>query len=348
MKKILRRNEFYIALTILLLGIIIQTTSGQFFTANNFVDLARSLIVPGMLCVGVMMILVSGNIDVSFPAISMLSMYAVVKGFEITGYQGPVFAAFILSGLIGLFLGAINGILAAWLKLPTLIITLGTGSVYLGFMQGVLKSSVISVLPKPIANLSKAYLFTVHNAELGVSSSLSVMFVLLPLAALSVALIMRYTMLGRGIYAIGGDIISAQRAGFRVPWIQIFVFSFMGALAGVVGMTRVTLTGMCQPTTLIGIEMTCIASVVLGGVRITGGHGTVTGALLGALLLTMISNSLILLGIPSYWTKFATGVLIVVGIGITAYQALRADRRVMANILQSDAKPIPNGERDHA
>ncbi len=76
------------------------------------------------------------------------------------------------------------------------------------------------------------------------------------------------------------------------------------------GMTRTVLTGSCQPTTLIGFEMTCIAAVILGGTRISGGHGTVGGTLLGAVLLTMISNSLILMGIPTYWAKFVTGVLI--------------------------------------
>jgi len=295
------------------------------------------MIIPGMLGLGVMMILVSGNIDISFPAISMLSAYSAVKGFEVAGYNGPVVLGFVLAGIIGLLLGLINGVLASWLKLPTLIITLGTGSVYLGFMQGVLKSKVISVLPPPIANLSKAYLFSVYNSELDITSSLSVMFLVFAAVVVITGFILRYTMLGRGIYAIGGDIVSAARAGFNIPFIQIFVFSFMGALSGVAGITRVTLTGMCQPTTLIGVELTIIASVVLGGVRISGGHGTVTGALLGTLLITMISNSLILLGIPSYWTKFVTGVLIVIGIGVSAYQSLRLSRKVTSNILSERA-----------
>ncbi len=231
MKKLFRRNEFYLSLTIVALCLIIQAKSGQFFTGNNLIDLARALIIPGMLCMGVMIEIISGGIDVSFPAIAMLSMFSTTKILLATNYEGPVIAAFLLSGLIGLVLGAINGALISYLKLPALIITLGTGSIYLGFMQAVLKSRVISVLPEPIADLSKSYLFGATNKELGITSYLPTVFLLLLITVALVYCIMKYTMLGRGIYALGGDIISCERAGFNVVRIQYFVYGFMGWLA---------------------------------------------------------------------------------------------------------------------
>ncbi len=136
MKKLLKRNEFYVILIIVVLSLLIQMKSGQFFTANNIVDLVRSLIVPGMMAAGLFMVIASGNIDVSFPYTAMLCMFAVTKWFQITGYDGPVIVGFLAAGLLGAFLGLINGVLAAWLKLPTLIITLGTCSIYLGFTSG--------------------------------------------------------------------------------------------------------------------------------------------------------------------------------------------------------------------
>jgi simple sugar transport system permease protein len=330
-----QRNEFYVACTILALGCLIQGTSGQFFTTNNITDLARSVIVPGMLGLGTMMILISGNIDISFPAISMLSMYAVIRWLMAIQYQGPVILGFVLCAFLGGILGAINGILAAWLKLPTLIITLGTGSIYLGFMQGVLKSSVISILPAQIASISKSFLYTAYNAKLDISSSLPAVFLFLPASVVIMFLLMHYTILGRGIYAFGGDPVSCERAGFNVIKTRIFVFTFMGMISGITGMVRVVLTGMVQPTTLIGYELSSIAAVVLGGVSLSGGKGTITGSLLGITLLTMITNSLILMGIPSYWSKFFTGIFIVVGIGITSFKTLRAKRRVNAVVLDN-------------
>ena len=236
---------------------------------------------------------------------------------------------------MGTVLGSINGVLAAWLKLPTLIITLATSSIYMGIMQGVLKCRVIAVMADPLERLSETYLFVAQNKESGLTSPLPVLFLLLIAVILVVGVMLKYTMLGRSIYAFGGDPVSAQRAGFNTVFIQIFVFAFMGCLAGLGGMTRTVLTGSCQPTTLDGYEMTCIAAAVLGGTRLSGGVGTVKGSLLGVLLMMIVSNNLILLGIPTYWSKFVTGVFIILGIGISSYQALRAQRVLSASVLEN-------------
>ncbi len=333
-KGLLKRNEFYISIIIIVLSLIIQVISGQFFTSNNLVDLFRSLIVPGMLAAGLFMVIVSGNIDVSFPYTAMLCMFFVTKLFSDIDYQGTVVLAFLLAGVIGMFLGLINGVLAAWLKLPTLIITLGTCTIYLGFTQGVLKSSVISTLPTPMANLANHNLFTVVNGTTGLGSSMPICILFLIVVYLLVGFIMKYTMLGRGIYAVGGDAVAAERAGFNVKFIRIFVFTFMGALGGIVGITQVTVSGMCQINFFDGYEMTIIAAVVLGGANIAGGSGSVIGTFLGVLLMKMISNNLILLGIPTNWSKFMTGVLIIAGVSMSAYKAVIAQRKVTGNILK--------------
>lgn len=336
-KKLLKRNEFYIAIIIVILSLIIQAKSGQFFTENNLVDLARSLIVPGMMASGLFMVIASGNIDVSFPYTAMLCMFAVTKLFQTTNYQGPVIVGFLLAGAIGALLGLFNGILAAWLKLPTLIITLGTCTIYLGFTQGVLKSSVISVLPQPLYDMSTANLFSVRNAVTDLGSSMPVSIFLLIGAFLLVGFIMKYTMLGRGIYAVGGDPVAAERVGFNVSAIRVFVFTFCGMMGGITGLTQVTLSGMCQINFFDGYEMTIIAAVVLGGASIAGGSGTAFGTFLGVLLMKLISNNLILLGIPTNWSKLMTGVLIIAGVCVSSYKAVAAERKVSSNILETNS-----------
>ncbi len=109
----------------------------------------------------------------------------------------------------------------------------------------------------------------------------------------------------------------------------------MGLLSGITGMTRVIVTGVCQPTALLGYELTIIAAVVLGGTRMSGGSGNVLGVMLGTVLLTMVSNSLILLGVPTYWSKFVTGVLIIIGIGVISYRAARSGKKLAVNIMKS-------------
>lgn len=336
MRRILKRNEFYVGIIIVILIGMIQLKSGQFFTANNLVDLVRSLIIPGMMAAGLLMVIASGNIDVSFPYTAMLCMFAVTKLFQVTDYQGPVIVGYILAGLIGAVLGLINGVLAAWLRLPTLIITLGTCSIYLGFTQGVLESSVISSLPAPLAAMADTNLFSVRSDVTGLGSSMHISVFILIAVLLVVGFILKYTMLGRGIYAVGGDPIAAQRAGFSVAGIKIFVFTFMGLIGGIAGLTQVTLSGMCQINFFDGYEMTVIAAVVLGGASIAGGSGTVIGTFLGVLLMKLISNNLILLGIATNWSKLMTGVLIIAGVSSTAYKAVAAESKVPANILEKE------------
>lgn len=298
----------------------------------------RSLIVPGMMAAGLFMVIASGNIDVSFPYTAMLCMFSVTKLFQVIDYQGPVILGFAIAGLIGALLGMINGVLAAWLKLPTLIITLGTCTIYLGFTQAVLKSSVISVLPASLADMAASELFTVRNAATGLGSSMPISIFILILTLAVVGIIMRFTMLGRGIYAVGGDPVAAERVGFRVSWIRIFVFTFMGLIAGITGLTQVTLSGMCQINFFDGYEMTIIAAVVLGGASISGGTGTVFGTFLGVLLMKIISNNLILLGIPTNWSKLMTGVLIIVGVSASAYKLVMKEKRVASDLLNSDER----------
>lgn len=337
-RNLLKKNEFYITVIIIVLACIIQVISGQFFTSNNLVDLLRSMIVPGMMAAGLFMVIVSGNIDVSFPYTAMLCMFAVTKWFSVIDYQGPVFLAFLIAGVIGMVLGLLNGVLAAWLKLPTLIITLGTCTIFLGITQGVLQSSVISVLPIPMAKMVTTNLFSVVNGETGLGSSMPVSILFLAAIYLIVGFIMKYTMLGRGIYAVGGDPVAAERAGFNVSFIRIFVFTFMGAIGGITGITQVTVSGMCQINFFDGYEMTIIAAVVLGGANIAGGSGSVIGTFLGVLLMKMISNNLILLGIPTNWSKFMTGILIIAGVSMSAYKNVLAKRRIASNILENGHK----------
>lgn len=330
MKNVLRKNEFYVALMIIGLVILIQLKSGQFFTPNNLVDLARSCIIPCILTVGVMIQLVASSIDVSFPAIAMLSMYVVTNLATKHQYTGPVIFLFLFAAIIGFLLGSLNGILAAWLKLPTLIITLATSSIFMGILQGVLRCRVIAVMAEPLEELGKSYLYVGINEKTGLKSPLPTLFLLMVFVVLFVCLFMNYSVLGRSIFAFGGDQVSAQRIGVNTTFVQYFVFAFMGILSGIGGLTRTILTGSCQPTTLEGYEMLCIAAAVLGGTRLSGGVGSVSGAVSGVILLMLVNNNLILLGIPTYSSKFFTGIFIFLGISMSSYQALKRKSKLNA------------------
>lgn len=327
LRKLLRSNEFYLVLVILAVAVLIEVRSGQFFTANNLVDLANAMVVPGLFAVGTYMVLVSGGIDVSFPALASLAVYSTTRVLVDSGFQGGLWLPLVMVIVLGAVLGALNGTFAARLAVPTLIITLGTANVFKGIMQGALGSVQIPTLPPAMAAFGRSTLFVARNPQSGLTSSMPVAFLLLVVVVVAAFLLMRYTMFGRGIYAIGGDEASAVRAGFKVRRIKFWLYVIAGVIAALAGLVRTSMMGQMHPTNLLGMEIMVIAAVVLGGTAITGGRGTLTGVMLGTLLIVIVQNSMILIGIPTYWQRVALGVLILAGTGISAVQLNRRRRR---------------------
>jgi len=329
-RRLSRRTEPYIFGAILLLSLLVQVRSGQFYTGNNLVDLARSMVVPGIFAIGALMVIVSGGIDVSFTAVASLAMFATNQILLPMNYSGPVILVYAIAAGFGLIMGALNGLLIGFFKFPTLVVTLGTASLFTGIMQGVLAAHELPVPPAMVLH-GKAKLFSAYNAQLGLNSDMPVTILILITLLIVSFFILRYTMLGRGIYAIGGDEVSAQRAGFNVFGIKMFIYCFVGAVAGIAGITRASMMQNAHPTNLLGMELTVIAAVVLGGTRVSGGLGTLTGAMLGVALMTIMSNSLILIGIPTYWQKVFTGAIIIIGTGISAHQVAASRNRIASS-----------------
>jgi simple sugar transport system permease protein len=165
----------------------------------------------------------------------------------------------------------------------------------------------------------------------GSQYGLSIFIVVVAAALLVTWLILRYTLLGRGIYAMGGDREATRRAGFNTTRIQYFIYMYVGLLAGVMGIMHISLIRYGNPNYIVDTELLrVIASVVLGGAVITGGKGTLTGVMLGVTMIVVLEKNLVLLGLSSYWQQFFVGLIIVVGVAITHIQAtLRSHQKVV-------------------
>lgn len=329
LKKLTRSNEFYILLVIIVLSFIIQIRSGQFFTGNNLVDIVNATVVPGIFAIGAFMVIVSGGIDVSFPALASLSVYATTRYLTDIGYNGSFIVPLLMVCGLGALLGSVNGIIISKFKLPTLIVTLGTQSVFRGIMQGSLNSVQIPNIPVSMKEFGSSSLFTATNTTSGLSSNMPLAVLFLVGILIVVFLLLRYTMFGRAIYATGGDENSASRAGFNVPKTKFWLYVLVGVISSIAGLIRTSMMGQMHPTNLLGMEMMVIASVVLGGTAITGGRGTLTGAMLGTVLITIVQSSLLLLGIDTFWQGFFLGLLIIVGTGISAMQVHKASNKLV-------------------
>lgn len=331
LKMLFARTETFVALVIVALCLVIGAKSPAFFSVGNLFDLLRSSVEMGVMALGFFVVLISGGIDVSFAAIAVLSLYGTSKLLTAMNFQGSVIWAFLIAALIGLILGLFNATFISYFRMNTLIVTLGTASIFRGIMLVFVGTRIITSLPKGMLAFGRANLIQIQTAG-GRTVGLSASVLLLAGAAVLVWAVLRYTTLGRGIFALGGDAVSARRAGFNVAAIQLFVYGLAGALSGVTGIVHASAVRNANPFDLIGTELGVIAAVVLGGARITGGLGSVTGTLLGVLLVVIMNNSLILLGVPSFWQRAVVGLLIILGTGITAYQSRRESS---VNLLES-------------
>ncbi len=323
-KELLHRNELYVFIVLVALCIIIQAVSGGlFFTSNNLVDLTRSLIVPALFSLVTLMAVISGGFDLSFPAIAAFSYSCTAWLFRRWGGDGNILLAFIISGAIGAVLGLVNGLIIANFRLPTMIVTLGTQTVFVGILMGVLNMVEITTELSPaFKSMNESALFEVFSAN-GVRSVMPTTVLALVVMVVLVYLTLRYTMFGRALYAIGGNESSAERAGFNVKKTKIQLYVLVGLLSGLIGIIRVVMSRQSVPLGLVGLEMTIIPAVILGGASIYGGEGTVLGTLLAITLIVTMQNSLVLLGISSYWKDFFTGLLILVGVTVSALQMRR-------------------------
>jgi simple sugar transport system permease protein len=328
MRRLLRRQEFWLALLLLVLGTSIGLAHPAFWSFANLFDLCQSSTVMGLFALGVLVILVSGGIDVSFAAIGAFSMYVTSKTLLALGLGGSAPSAFLLAGTIGLSLGLFNGLFIALFRLPTLIVTLGSASLFRGFLLAFIGTTIVNNLPAGMIRFSKLTLWE-RTLPDGTAVGLPASFLLLVVAALLVGFLLQRTMLGRGIYAMGGNLVAAERAGFRIRRQQLLIYGLVGVLSGVAGLAHACMMRNANPFDLMGLELNVIAAVVLGGASITGGRGTVLGTVLGVLLIVAINNSLILLDIPSYWQKVVTGVVILVSTGLTARTGGRRLRGVV-------------------
>ena len=321
-KRLMSSNEPYIFLIIVFMGILVQIRSGQFFTGNNIVDLLSALIVPGMFAIGEFIALIAGGIDVSFPALASLSAYMTTKILLDRGYEGNVIAAFLLAILIGAVFGAVNGFFIGYLNLNAMIVTLGTSSIFQGIMQGTMRATQLAVIPPGMKRFGTNAFMVATNERSGISSVLPYTFLVFVAVCILMFFVLRYTLFGRGIYAIGGNPVSAHAAGFNVKRTKFLLYIIIGMISSASGICRVCMMQQMHPTNMLGMEMNIIAGVVLGGVALTGGAGSLAGCILGTFLIVMVQNSMILLGIPTTWSNVFVGAVIVIGVAVSAYQSM--------------------------
>lgn len=315
-------NEGVLALVLFAIIAVISILNPDFLTLTTMFSIMRGSIVPLIFALGVLVVIISGGIDVSFAAIAIFASYTAVTIAQDGNFDPGLIGVTVIAAGFGAFLGFFNGAVIGIFKLPTLIVTLGTLSLFRGILLAYIGSQYIANPPSSLEQIAKTNIISIANDQ-EPGAFLHVLVIPVIVLVILVSWMLNKTMFGRAIFAIGGDAEAARRAGLPVVRIQVIVYTLVGVLAAVAGVFHVTLGRNANPQDLVGNELDVIAAVVLGGASVFGGRGSVLGVVLGVLLIQVINNSLILAGVPTAWQRTAVGVILIIGVGIQALSEKR-------------------------
>lgn len=306
--QLLRNRELVLVLLMVVGGFLVSLAAPQFLGPDNLVPVAVLASIYAVAGTGEALVIITRNIDLSVEAMIGMTAYCVAIVLE-KQLMDPALAI-AMGILIGLALGMVNGLLVAVLRVPAIVATLGTLSIFRGIDYVIAGPHQVPLagLPASFSDVAQAKLFGVVPV-----------FVLIAVAVVGAGtLVLKYTRFGRSIYAVGSNPEAAAILGIPAGRITFIVFALCGALAGLAGVMWVMFFGTINGTAATGIGMSIIAAVVVGGVSTLGGSGTLLGAALGALFLGMTANALPLVGLSQFWLQAIYGLVIIVAVSADA------------------------------
>jgi rhamnose transport system permease protein len=298
-----RQRELSLLAIMFVLGAGVSLMAPQFLSVDNFSQVAVLASVVAVAAVGEAIVIITRGIDLSVEAMIGLVAYSIARSLELH-IVDPV-GALAMGLAIGLGLGMINGFIVAVLKVPAIVATLGTLSIFRGIDYVIAGPDQVPLagLPEGFTDLSRADIFGIP------------VFVLVTIGVVVVgSLFLRSTRFGRQVYAVGSNPEAAAIMGIPSRLVVFVAFSLCGLLAGLAGVMWVMEFGTINGTAATGASLAIIAAVVVGGVNTLGGSGTLAGAAIGALFLGFIANALILVGLSQFWLQAIYGLVILVAI----------------------------------
>jgi simple sugar transport system permease protein len=293
-------NEIGLVVIILLLYLVFGNTAHGFTSANNQLTILRDVASIGIAAWAMTLVIVAGEIDLSIGP--MVAFISVVLAFMLKA-NVPLIAAIPAALAVGAVFGTLAGVLRAYFDVPSFVATLGLWSALRGlalFMTDAL----------PVTFNENAFMERLADEVFGIPTSAVVMLVLFVVFVM----IARYTSFGRSVFAVGGNANAAHLCGINVKRVRVVIFSISGVLSAVTGVLLTARLGSGNAGAASGLEFDVIAAVVIGGTSLSGGRGSMLGTMLGAFVITLIGDGLVLRGINPFFQEVVRGVIIVVAV----------------------------------
>jgi ribose transport system permease protein len=294
-------RRFFPIFLLIALAVAFSLTSSRFLQFNNLMIVAQQAVVLLVAALGMTFVVIAGSIDLSVGAIVAIAALVAAKT---SGSIGVL--AILPACAIGVVCGLINGLIVAKGKVPSFIVTLGAMVVYRGIVLYFTRGAPVSIE-------NEAFLDTYSGRTAGIPNSVLIDLVLIGVAAF----ILNLTVFGREVRAIGGGERIADLSGIRVDRAKILIFVLSGLLCGMAGLLQGARAMAATAQLGEGLELDAIAAVVVGGTPLTGGVGSIQGTILGALIITILSNGMNIIGLDPYFQNIVKGLVLVLSVFIT-------------------------------
>jgi ribose transport system permease protein len=312
LRNLYRAREMNVLLALLLVSAGIAIATPYFLTTDNLMGVFRSFSLTAIMSIGMVMVIVTGGIDLSVGSVMGLSGLVTALAFE-SGYSTLVSTSFGLG--VGTAFGLVNGLMVTVGRLPPFIATLGTLSIGRGLMYIITKGvPVTPETPDIFSVLGQGYVGWVP-----------VPVVIMLVLATIFSLLMAFTTFGRRVYATGGNENAAWLSGVNTARVKITVYTLSGAISALAGIVAFSRYLSAEPASGFGIELEVIAAAAIGGASLAGGVGSVQGAIIGAALTGIISNGVVLLNINTYAQQAITGAVILLAVSIDVWRNARKE-----------------------
>ncbi|HEX6449238.1 MAG TPA: ABC transporter permease [Trebonia sp.] len=307
---------------VVLLVVFGLASNGREFLESNLVGILDSGSILGVIAIGEVIVMISGNLDISVGSGAGLVTAALAE--VMAHSHANLTLGLVIAVATGLVAGLINGVAVAYGRVNSVIATLATYSAYLGVALLVTNGQEVGIDSSALGTLGT-----------GSVASIPYLVIVLVVVTAIAMILMRHSLGGHRVYAVGGSEQASRVAGIKTQRYLLSVFVLSGLCVAIAGVMLAGQTGTAQPTEgSVGLELTAITAVLLGGTGLTGGTGTVLGAVLGVLVLSTLDNGLLLLGVPAFWQEVATGVVLMIAVLLqdvsghrSRLHAMRAARR---------------------
>lgn len=309
-----KSNMTAIGVVLLLMIIIASVASPYFLDMYNLQSLIRDLAFIGMIGIAQSLLLLIGELDLSVGKIA--SLCGILAGMMMVNYGINPWPALALALLLGLVFGCINGLIITKLRLNSMVATIGMQGVYGGINLVLTKGKAITGIPEDIYILGKGNLGPVPFP-----------FVFCIGVLILILFMVKKTKTGRYIYAIGNSREAAKILGIKVDKIRVMIYAIVGLISSLAGILYVARLGSSQSAIGENWPMNSIAASVIGGVSLTGGIGNPAGALIGAAIISIIQNMIVLLGVNVYWQSAVSGIVVVIAISFSSISEIMRERK---------------------